>query len=166
MMLYLVRHAEARPLGGPVTTDAARPLTAEGEQNARLMGRLLSRLEPRPPLIACSPYLRAARTAALLGEAWPDTLPAEPWDELAPGIRRKDLLSRLNHTSASALVLVGHQPDMTDFLASLVADAAAEIAMPPAAIACVALASGITTISGRMRWLLTPALVRAIAPGL
>ena len=166
MTLYLVRHAEAKPLGGPVMTDTARPLTAEGERTARLMGRVLLRLEPRRPLIASSPYLRAASTAALLGEAWPDTPVPETWDELIPGVRRKDLLSRINSTSASALVLVGHQPDMTNFLATLVADAATEIAMPPGAIVCVSLATGITTSSGRMHWLVTPELVRAIAPGL
>lgn len=166
MTLYLVRHAEAKPLGGPITTDTARPLTAEGERTARLMGRLLLRLEPHRPLIACSPYLRAASTATLLGEAWPDTPVLETWDELTPGVRHKELLSRINGTSASALVLVGHQPDMTNFLAILVADAATEIAMPPAAIVCLTLATGITTSSGRMHWLVTPELVRAIAPGL
>jgi phosphohistidine phosphatase SixA len=45
MNLYFVRHAEAKPLGGLVTTDAARPLTADGERDARIMGRMLSRLE-------------------------------------------------------------------------------------------------------------------------
>ena len=55
---------------------------------------------------------------------------------------------------------------MTNFLAILVADAATEIAMPPAAMVCLTLATGITTSSGRMHWLVTPELVRAIAPGL
>ena len=166
MTLYLVRHAEAKPLGGPITTDTARPLMVEGERTARQMGRMLLRLEPHRPLIACSPYLRAAATATLLGEAWPDTPVLETWDELIPGVRHKELLSRINRTSASALVLVGHQPDMTNFLAILVADAATEIAMPPAAMVCLTLATGITTSSGRMHWLVTPELVRAIAPGL
>lgn len=166
MNIYLVRHAEAKPLGGPVTTDAARPLTAEGERTARLMGRVLLRLEARRPPIVCSPYIRAASTAALIGEAWPDTAAPESWNELTPGVRQKELLSRINRTSAPALVLVGHQPDMTNFLVTLVADAAAEIVMPPAAIACITLVTGITTSSGRLRWLLTPELVRAVAPGL
>jgi phosphohistidine phosphatase len=166
MTLYLVRHAEAKPLGGPVTTDTARPLTVEGERTARLMGRMLLRVEPRRPLIASSPYLRASSTAALLGEAWPETPVPETWEELTPGVRHKELLSRINRTSASALVLVGHQPDMTDFLAILVADAATEIAMPPASIVCLKLATGLTTSSGRMHWLVTPELVRALAPGL
>ena len=52
MTLYLVRHAEAKPLGGPITTDTARPLTVEGERTARQMGRMLLRLEPHRPLIA------------------------------------------------------------------------------------------------------------------
>ena len=166
MNLYLIRHAEAKPLGGPVKKDADRSLTAEGERTALLMGRVLFRLEPRLPLIACSPYLRAVRTAALLSEARPDKPAPETWDELVPGLRYKELLARISRTSAPALVLVGHQPDMTNFLATLVADAAAEIAMPPAAIACVTLAPGIMTTSGRMHWLLTPELVRAVAPGL
>jgi phosphohistidine phosphatase len=166
MNLYFVRHAEAKPLGGPVTTDAARPLTADGERDARIMGRMLSRLEPHVPMIAYSPLLRAARTASLLSEGFKVRPAAETWNELTPGVHANELLARVNAVSAHALVLVGHQPDMTNLLALLVADAAAEIALPPGAIACVTLNPGLTQSVGRMHWLLTPELVRALSPGL
>lgn len=166
MNLYLVRHAEAKPLGGPVTTDAARPLTADGERDARMMGRVLSRLESHVPMIACSPLLRSTRTASLLSEGFRVRSATETWEELTPGIHANELLARVNAVSAHALVLVGHQPDMTNFLALLVADAAAEIALPPGGIVCVTLNPGLTHSAGRMHWLLTPELVRALSPGL
>lgn len=166
MNLYLVRHAEAQPVGGLVTTDADRPLTVEGERNALAMGRLLLRMEPRLPLIASSPLLRAVRTASLLREGYPDRPALETWDELTPGFRQKDLLARVTASPARAMVLVAHQPDLGFLLAYLVADAAAEIAMPPAAIACVALAPATTMHNGRLHWLVTPGLVRALSPGL
>lgn len=165
MNLYLVRHAEAQPVGGLVTTNADRSLTVEGERNALVMGRLLFRMEPRLPLIASSPLIRAVRTGSLLSEGYPDRPALEAWDELTPGFRQKDLLARVTASSTRAMVLVAHQPDLGLLLAYLVADAAAEIAMPPTAIACVALAPAAPMHNGRLHWLVTPGLVRALSPG-
>jgi phosphohistidine phosphatase len=165
MNLYLVRHAEAQPLGGLVTSDLERPLTVEGERNALAMGRVLSRVEPRLPLIASSPLIRAVRTASLLSEGYPDRPALETWDELSPGFRQKDLLARIAGSSGRAMLLVAHQPDLGILLAYLLADAAADISMPPAAIACVALAPATTMNNGRLHWLVTPGLVRALSLG-
>ena len=81
------------------------------------------------------------------------------------GSVQKDLLARVTASSTRAMVLVAHQPDLSLLLAYLVADAAAEIAMPPTAIACVALAPAAPMHNGRLHWLVTPGLVRALSPG-
>ncbi len=166
MKLYLVRHAEAKPVGGAITTDAARPLTDEGERDALLMGRALARIESRPMELVCSPLLRATQTAALMSEGLPGHPASQIWEDLAPGARHKAIVARLTTTSAKALVLVGHQPDITILVAYLVADAAVEIAMKTGSMACVSLVPANALNSARLRWLLTPDLVRALSPEL
>ncbi|MCC6398627.1 MAG: phosphohistidine phosphatase SixA [Bacteroidetes bacterium] len=166
MNLYLVRHAEAKHIGGSITTDAARPLTADGERAALMMGRFLGRVEPHVPLIACSPLLRATQTAALLGRGLDRPPVQETWEELSPGASHKALVARLAAAPGASMVVVGHQPDMTNVLAYLVADGAAEIAMKPAAMACISFVPGISSESARLHWLVTPELIRTLAPGI
>jgi len=164
MNLYVVRHADARPLGGTITADNERPLSPRGEMEARAMGRVLARVEPQRPLFVCSPLLRARHTAALLGESFTPALPAEVWEDLAPGIRFKDVVAHLQAASGHAVVLIGHQPDMGHLLAYLVADGATEIALPPGAMASLTLPPGSGAGSARLHWLVTPALVGVLSP--
>ncbi|WNK21377.1 phosphohistidine phosphatase SixA [Halomonas piscis] len=67
--LWIMRHGEAAD-GSP---DSARPLTADGEQQASLMAnRLAERCradDAAVTRIVTSPYLRARQTAAIMGEA-------------------------------------------------------------------------------------------------
>lgn len=163
MNLYVVRHADARPLGGAVTTDAERPLSARGEDDARMMGRVLARIEPQAPLVVCSPLLRARRTAELLAGAYAATARPEVWEDLEPGVRLKGIVSRLQQVDAAAVVLIGHQPDMGHLLAFLIADVACEIVLPPAAMASIAFQPSAGAGSARLHWLLTPDLVSSLA---
>ncbi|GAB2715643.1 phosphohistidine phosphatase SixA [Halomonas garicola] len=67
--LWIMRHGEAAD-GSP---DSARPLTADGEQQASLMAsRLAERCQADGTAvtrIVTSPYLRARQTAAVMGDA-------------------------------------------------------------------------------------------------
>jgi phosphohistidine phosphatase len=164
MNLYVVRHAEARPLGGTITSDTERPLTSKGEQDARVVARVLARVEPQAPLFVCSPFLRARRTAELLGESFTSRATTEVWGELAPGIRFKDVFARLQGSTARTVVLVGHQPDMTHLLAYLIADGATDIDLPPGAMASLTLPPGTGSGSARLHWLVTPDLITSLAP--
>ena len=71
MRLLFIRHAIAEDRdewaksGRP---DAERPLTDRGRDRMRRAARGLARLLPRPDLIATSPYLRAAETAAIVSK--------------------------------------------------------------------------------------------------
>jgi len=164
MNLYVVRHADARPLGGAITTDNERPLSPRGESEARAMGRVLARVEPQPPLFVCSPLLRARRTAELLGEPFTPAVQADVWEDLTPGIRFKDVVAHLQATSVHAVVLIGHQPDMGHLLAYLIADGATEIALPPGAMASLTLSPGTGGGSARLHWLVTPDLIGLLSP--
>ena len=95
MNLYIVRHGDAKPIGGPVTSDSERPLSGRGEQDVQLMGQVLSRVEGTAPRIVSSPLLRARTTAELLGASYVPTPGVDLWEDLAPGVRFKQVFSSL-----------------------------------------------------------------------
>jgi phosphohistidine phosphatase len=160
--LYVLRHAEAAGIGGTVTRDVDRPLTAKGEQDAAMMGQALALLEPALSHVLTSPLVRAARTAELVTGAFRTRPIVRASDNVAPGIRIKTVLEELAGLgSATSVLLVGHQPDMGNFISSLIAgDSGAAIAMAPCAVAKIVLQQSATNPDARLVWLLTPETVR------
>jgi phosphohistidine phosphatase len=164
MNLYIVRHADALPMGGSVARDADRPLSKQGERDAAAVGWALASLEPAAPLIVTSPLVRAQRTGESLRNAFlrPPTL--ETWEELAPGFHHRTLLARVRALTEAAVIVVGHQPDLTNFIAYLVADGAAEITLAPGTVALIKLQPGGSAAGAHLHWLLTPDIIRTLHP--
>jgi len=75
MKLYLVRHADALPVGGKIDRDAERPLSQTGLQEAALAGQALALLEPALDAVLVSPLLRARQTGERLSAARPAPIP-------------------------------------------------------------------------------------------
>jgi phosphohistidine phosphatase len=103
MDLILWRHAEAED-GAP---DLERRLTAKGhKQAARVAEWLLQRL-PATFAVLASPALRAQETAQALGA------PLKTVAALAPGASARAVLEAAGWPDRkSAVVVVGHQPDL------------------------------------------------------
>jgi phosphohistidine phosphatase len=164
MNLYIARHADALPVGGAVARDADSPLSQQGERDAAAVGRALATLEPVTPLIVTSPLVRAQCTGDIFRKSFPRPGALETWEELAPGIRHRALLSRVHALMATAVILVGHQPDLTNFIAYLVADGAAEIALAPGAVALLKFQPDASAGNARLHWLLTPDVIKNLLP--
>ena len=112
MRLYLVRHAEAAP-GEP---DELRPLTPEGRQQARDLGRRMRDELTRPEAILTSPLLRARETGSELSRAL--EVEAEPDERLSPGATVEDVRAVIAGRG-DPVVVVGHQPDCGQVAAAL-----------------------------------------------
>jgi len=110
--LYLVRHAEAAP-GEP---DELRPLTPQGREQARDLGRRMRDELPPPEAILTSPLLRARETGGELSRAL--DVEAEPDDRLAPGATADDVRAVLAGRG-DPIAVVGHQPDCGQIAAAL-----------------------------------------------
>ncbi len=163
MILYLVRHAEAMPVGGGVFLDADRPLTPRGEEDAVMAGKFLVRVDPAVHAVVCSPLTRAMQTGRLLAGAFSTHPAVTPLDALLPGIRLAQMLPELAKVAGEGnIVAVGHQPDLTNFISFLVADAVADIAMPPAAIARLTIRLTGTHPEATLNWLVPPNLFHLI----
>jgi phosphohistidine phosphatase len=129
--LVIVRHAEAAA-GEP---DELRPLTHNGRETARSVGKQLAADGIRPDAVLSSPLLRARETAAEIARAV--GAEAEPDERLAPGASPEDVRAAARGRGGTVLV-VGHQPDCGRAASAL--GGGPEPRFPPGGVAVVELA--------------------------
>ena len=155
MRLYLLRHGLADWPGWDPARDDERPLTKAGIAKLRAEARALERLDLGLDAILSSPFARARETAEIVAARLGLDVTLEP--ALAPGFDAKGLRSLLQrHAGASALLLVGHEPDFGRTIGALVGGA--RIALKKGGLARVDLAS-VERPSATLVWLLAPKLL-------
>jgi phosphohistidine phosphatase len=162
--LYLVRHAAAAqrdPHRWP--DDSKRPLTPEGEREFQIAARGLARVVPRVDAILSSPYQRAWRTAEILCEldSWPAPEASPMLEPTLPP--EKAALALEDHVGFVAVV--GHRPGLHELAAYLLTGSAdgLEIELEKGGVACIGFDAASAPGTGKLRWLLTPEHLRAIA---
>ena len=166
MELLLVRHAiaEARD-GRRWPDDRDRPLTEHGEARMRAAAKGLGRVVTDVDLLFSSPLARAWRTAEILHEqiGWP--APA-PWSQLEPDRSPAQTVLGLGpHANAGRVVLVGHEPSLSDVASYLLVGSGRrdlDIEMKKGGVACL----GVDGVPGPgtawLRWLATPKILRSM----
>ncbi len=151
MELYLLRHADAGDPDAWDGPDDTRPLSAKGRRQAERLGRHLASIHFRPDAIVSSPKLRAVETAELVAGALgcPFTT-----DEQVLGPLDPDSLVDLAADAGDpkAMLLVGHDPDFSELLATLTG---ANAPLKKGALARIDVDADHPD-SGRLRWLLSP----------
>jgi phosphohistidine phosphatase len=116
--LYIVRHgpAEDHAASG---SDFDRALTASGRDRVRHVARALTEAEEAPHVILSSPLVRALQTAEILAAAIKLEQPVEVRRELSPGGDARALVSEQIDAQAKRVMIVGHEPDLSDLAAYL-----------------------------------------------
>lgn len=117
--LYLLRHGLAVPYGTPGFEDDDRPLTPDGERRVRQVGRGLKRLKLKLVRIATSPLPRALRTAEIVADCLGGADLIEVVEGLRPGRDAASIRDWLATREESRLMLVGHNPALSDLLGLL-----------------------------------------------
>jgi phosphohistidine phosphatase len=117
MILYLLRHAEA----GLKTKhgDSERMLTAAGEKQAMRLGEFCQKHQIQPQLVLTSPYCRAVETM----KAFFERSLISPFLEvrwLSSGMSPETALEELQvYKTLESVLLVGHEPDFSHLIATL-----------------------------------------------
>ena len=158
MELYLIRHAEAAPLGeGGVNEDEDRPLTEAGREQSRLLADGLKRLGIGLDLVLTSPLIRARHTAEGMLEKWGQPTPElHVAEELAPGGRRGKLARRLRRQGRGRIALIGHAPSINRFAAWLMGSKKSKLELTKAGVAYIHCEDGAGKGEGVLLWLATP----------
>jgi phosphohistidine phosphatase len=159
MDLFVIRHADALPIGEHgVTDDFERPLSDEGRDQARRLAGALQHLGVTLNQVLTSPLVRARQTAEEILREWQKPSPTiTQCDELMPGGRRKRLSRFLRERGGDMVAIVGHQPDLGQYAAWLVGAKKAQIDLAKAGVAYIVCGEGPRKGGGLLRWLLTPA---------
>jgi phosphohistidine phosphatase len=119
--LVVLRHAKsAWPAG---VADAARPLAERGERDAPAVGRWLHDHVPGIDLTVCSTAVRTRQTWRLAAGQL-DNTPAFRLDERVYDADVDDLLAVIHELpdTARTVVLVGHNPGLSDLVHVLTGD--------------------------------------------
>jgi phosphohistidine phosphatase len=162
MDVYLVRHAIAHERSRTRwPQDALRPLTPAGKQTFRKAARGLARLLPKSAKVFTSPYVRARDTAAILTAAM-DVRKATERPELAAGQPARKTFGFLRTLKSKAVVLVGHEPNLSTWLAAALAGERArlDIKFKKGGAACVEFAGSVQPGHAKLKWLAPPRVLR------
>lgn len=123
MTIHLVRHGLAVERGsGDYSDDSLRPLTAKGMAKTRRVAKGLLALGVAFDVLLTSPYLRALQTAEIIEEVFAARKKLVVTGALAPEGDPGSLVAHINreHRKAKALMLVGHEPYLSEFASVLV----------------------------------------------
>jgi phosphohistidine phosphatase len=120
MNLFLLRHAKACARSPKWRPDDTRPLTRDGEKKMFNVARGIQSLDLSIDLILTSPWLRAFRTAEILGEVLESKKVFET-KNLTAEAEPKAVIVEIdeNFPDLTNILLVGHEPFMTRLISVL-----------------------------------------------
>ncbi|HVS39115.1 MAG TPA: phosphohistidine phosphatase SixA [Gemmataceae bacterium] len=158
MNLYLIRHAEAADLEpGDARDDSERPLTDAGKAQCAVLSAALRARGVELNQLVSSPLLRARQTADALMEGCPAPVPEQlTCNGLAPGGKAKKVVRFLLGLSGENVGLVGHMPDLGEFLGWLIGAKKAQIEIAKAGAALIRFDGSPAKGEGSLSWLVTP----------
>ena len=154
-MLYLVHHGEAV---GP-EVDPMRPLSDRGRAEIDLLAQSAAARGVMPAVIWHSGKLRARQTAEILLEELNRPCEIVTTANLTPYAPVEDLWRELReYAPLSPVVVVGHNPQLSEFVSTLIGSPRYAVEMKKAAIAYVKDTGAGPAPAGRLTWMLTAKL--------
>lgn len=159
MNLYLLRHASAGTRRQNPAIDVKRPLDKEGKQQCILVGTYLNALKVQFDRIVSSPLKRSQQTAAFVGTEVGYEAEIIVADALTPGATLREFEALIDSLAdCENVLLVGHNPNISTFLSSLISTGKTGIRLRKGAIARV----DYTRRPGTLLSLVEPRILRAI----
>lgn len=118
MELYLMRHSTSQHQA-PTGRDEDRQLTPEGLKLAGRVAAELRTVQAVPNRILTSPLRRCIQTAEVVQKLLRPDVELEVRRELAPAAGASQVLAELMSARAARVLLVGHEPDLSQLVAGL-----------------------------------------------
>ncbi|MDO5643043.1 MAG: histidine phosphatase family protein [Paracoccus sp. (in: a-proteobacteria)] len=120
--LILTRHAKSA-WDDPTLEDFDRPLNARGRRAAQELGDFMASRGYEPEEVLCSPSRRTRETWERVAGAPLEVRPVLRMEEKLFHARPEDMLAVLKTASAPTVMMIGHNPGIAEFAASLPARA-------------------------------------------
>jgi phosphohistidine phosphatase len=161
MIVYLVRHGIAIDRTDTKSSDADRPLTAEGVRKTRSAALGFQKLDVKPDVLITSPYVRAAQTAEIFAEVLEFPLDKIRMSEtLKPAENPAEIAKELLRLKAKEIICFGHAPHVDATIAYLCGARIPFTEMKKAGVACLEQTAG----HGKwmLLWLANPRTLRKL----
>lgn len=125
-----MRHAPAEPRAMH-SSDQSRALTPEGSDKSRRIAAGMKALKLAFDVVLSSPLVRARQTAEIICNGLSEKPPLQILMELSPGAGPNRLIQvlRNQYRDSTALLLVGHEPDLSELASVLLVGPAASAAI-------------------------------------
>ena len=152
MHIYFLRHGDASSESR--YPDGDRPLTDLGKQQAERIGVFLHRMNILIDAALSSPLKRAQETASLALSLMKHPKISSS-EYLLNGTRPQLLLDQLNQSTASSVLLIGHEPFLSESISLLIGgNKNEEIEMKKCSLALVDISIPIRPGTGRLKYLI------------
>ena len=129
-----MRHGKAEARGSEWPVDELRPLAPRGRRRMRDGALGLRRLGVQPQRTLSSPLLRARQTAEIVHECLNLEYAIEFVDSLA-GWRLSSIIADGSTENVESVLLVGHEPTLSELIGLLIGGRSASIRLRPGSIA-------------------------------
>lgn len=156
MNLYLVRHADAEKTQ-PGKKDEDRRLSKEGKERVKGTADQWFYLIKKLDFICTSPYVRAIETAEIIAKSFNYAKEIIRDTSLAAGCYTKDLIALVNSLGGEDILVVGHQPDLSEHVSNLISSKGALIEFKKASIAKISFSGKVNLSKGYLEYLIPPA---------
>ena len=160
--LFIVRHgpAEDEHPDHP-GDDQARRLTDEGIEKVRLAAAGARALGYLPSQIWTSPLTRASQTAAIFSQAYGPQVDVVTTPALATFGANADVRTALGAATVDAVMVVGHEPNLSDLVSELCAGGFLRVAIKKSSLTHVRLRELRGALIGELVAYLPPRALRA-----
>jgi phosphohistidine phosphatase len=161
MIVYFLRHANAGERMVSPKKDEKRGLDKEGIEQCGYVGRALAAFDVQVDAIISSPLKRSMQTASLVGNEMGFEGKLQMDAALRPEATFAEFRKLLDkHSRLDAIMVVGHNPNLSEFLGRAISPAGCEASLElrKGAVAKVELRRG----AGRLSWCLTPKILRTL----
>jgi phosphohistidine phosphatase len=153
LKLYIMRHGPAEDVAA-TGRDADRVLTTPGRERVSAVVGALIAAEEAPQTVLSSPLARARETAEIVATA--GRLAVEERRELAPAGDVLRLVGELVHGARKRVMVVGHEPDLSDLVADLIGHPPDGGMQKASVIGVKVTPTGLSTFEGKLRFILDP----------
>ena len=160
--LYLIRHGLAAERGENYPDDTKRPLTSDGMQKLRKEAKALLALDVTFDVILTSPLVRTRQTAEIIAAGFKSPPPIVNASSLAPGGAHNAIIEEIaKQQRRHRIAIVGHEPGIGEFAGRLIG-LRRPVEFKKGAICRIDVTALPPTGPGRLRWFLTPRILRKI----
>ncbi|TDJ55370.1 MAG: phosphohistidine phosphatase SixA [Ignavibacteria bacterium] len=155
MNIFLIRHGKAEPTF-QTKKDIDRELTKEGINIIKRSVEFWKNGIVSFDFIITSPFKRAVQTGEIIAELMNYKNDLIKDNALSPGCSTRSVIQLAEELNADNIAFVGHQPDMSYHISSLVCNSQLNLKFSPASIAKVSFKGNPIPGKGILEFLLPP----------